>query len=121
MSKENQTFAEILFESAYICGPEDAAAFGDKWRGPSMCSHGTEHLCALYQGVGDGQNVEVYISKLPATFYTINVLGGHNSVDEYQAPYSIGTGSGGRELAEYVNKTAEMIAGGMLGFKRVDG
>jgi len=88
----------------YQAAPHARAAFGDGWcleDGTAVPK--TPQLCACYEG---GEcTVEVYRTAWPASFYTIQVVGG--------SPAALTTGSGQHELAATV---AKALADGMLAF-----
>lgn len=66
---------------------------------------------------GDGQTCQVYECRMPATFYTVRVSPGVNSVGELKLGYEIGTGSG-EEMGELAGQLAKQIAMGMITFKQ---
>lgn len=107
-----------MFEALYEVRDDDREPFGDKWIGPEKFAHFDDHLIAIYTSDegSDGQSVQVYASAAPARFWSIVAMEDRSSVGTVLPGYRVGTGSGGREMAEYVAKTAEMIATGMLGF-----
>lgn len=107
-----------VFDFMYKVRPDDIEPFGDRWCGPAdQFNHLEDHLVAVYKSKdnSDGQSVEVFASAAPARFWVIRVQEDLNSVAETQDQFEIRTGSGGREMATWVNQTAEMIAEGMLG------
>ena len=87
-------------------------AFGPAWCGPEQYDHAVEVLVAKYKGEGDGQDVDVYCTALPARFYRIEALPGTNTVGEPVLPASLSTGSG---MAQLAAKMAEAFSEGMLG------
>jgi len=65
---------------------------------------------------GDGQTCQVFEKRAPATFYTVRVSPGTNSVGELKLGYEITTGSG-QEMGELAGQLAKAIAQGMIGFE----
>ena len=60
---------------------------------------------------GDGQDVRVYCSSLPAEFFLIEALETPNSVNELNKGFSLSTGSG---QAKLIADMAQAISTGML-------
>lgn len=107
-----------VFEVLYETRDDDTEPFGEHWCGPQQFKPWEETLIAVYASpdTSDGQSVEVYLTAAPARFWTIRVLDDRDSAGESLDRFDITTGSGGREMAQFVHKTAELIADGMLGF-----
>jgi|GEM_PF-2856218 len=64
---------------------------------------------------GDGQHVEIYETRYPATFWEVVVLATQDSMGEMQPGFSISTGSG-FAVGRLAFPIARAIAEGMLGF-----
>jgi hypothetical protein len=93
--------------------------FGSHWvhSGVAPFPHGEEALIAVYRATAgsDGQSVDVYVTAMPARFYTLRVRSGTNSVGDHKAPYEVATGSGAWAEAATI---AHMISTGMLSFSK---
>lgn len=68
---------------------------------------------------GDGQTCQVFEERMPATFYTVRVSPGVNSIGELKLGYEVGTGSG-EEMGELAGELAKAIASGMISFRPKD-
>lgn len=89
-----------MFAEAYKTDG-DKPYFGKNWVGPKTVQQGEPTLVAVYKPTnGDGKRVEVYMTALPARFFTLNVGG-----------YELATGSGQETL---VVQLAQAFANGML-------
>ncbi len=106
-----------MFESLYITEPRISQIFGEYWCGPPRLVHAAKTLVARYpsKAGGDGQDVEVYCTAMPATFYRVLALATLNSIGESQPSYSLSTGSSEGLLAASI---ARAISSGMLGLDR---
>lgn len=113
-------FEHPLFDSLYDVRDDDREPFGENWCGPDdQLPHMENVLVATYESGedSDGNDVEVYQCAMPARFWTIVAKDGVNTVGETNVGFRLSTGSGGREMAEYIHKTAELISEGMLGVR----
>jgi len=86
----------------------------------SGLEHGKETLLQHFDKDpedGDGQPVDVFVTAMPAKFYTIRAHGSKNSCGDEVKPFTLATGSGDkmRELSILI---AEAAAGGMIGIEQ---
>lgn len=79
----------------------------DKWRNGWI-------EVASFAGEGDGQDVKVYESRMPARFYKLQAFDTPNSIGEINKGFTLSTGSG-HEAGQLVFMMARAIAEGMLG------
>ena len=63
---------------------------------------------------GDGQPVDVFVTAMPAKFYTIKAYASKNSGGDPVLPFTFGTGSGMEKLALAIAKAASE---GMIGLE----
>ncbi len=88
------------------------------YKPPKEFKHGLPELVAEFPKTpknGDGQNVEIWETRMPARFYTIKALPTRNSIGELQPSFALSTGSSQEKL---VNDIATAISEGMLGLER---
>lgn len=105
--------AKDIFQSLYdASSPVKSLPY---YKPTKSFAHGAYVLVCRIEGEGDGQTVEVYEMRLPATFYTVKVLEGRNSIGQPQKAFEITTGSG-KEMGELAGRLAVEIAKGMIGF-----
>ena len=108
-----------IFGSMYAETGETREPFGEHWCGPDVYEHGEDALVAAYDKIGsDGRRVLVYCCALPAQFWKIEALPYTDWEGNRQKGFTLSTGSGGREMAEWVHTTASMISEGMLNSRR---
>ncbi len=62
----------------------------------------------------DGQPAEVHEDRMPARFYRVIAVAGHNSVGEAKPAWALETGSGSK-MHDLALAIAEAIAAGMIG------
>ncbi|MBN1321154.1 MAG: hypothetical protein JXA87_09975 [Thermoleophilia bacterium] len=102
-----------MFEEAYNQRPHDRQPFGEHWVHDGGFPHGVETLVARYERTsGDGQTTEVFVTAMPARFYTIKVRESETTEGRALPAWALSTGSGRHDLAARI---AEAIAAGMLG------
>lgn len=108
-----------MLETMYRVRSDDREPFGNNWCGPKEYKHFKKHLVATYSPDenSDGQPVDVYAVAAPARFWIIKALPDTDSMGEPREPYELSTGSGGKEMAEWVVQTAQLISEGMLSAK----
>lgn len=104
------------FASMYEADDRDQAIFGDAYIGPKEFDYGDWHLVAKYpkEEGGDGQDVEVYESRMPARFFKVVAKASPNSIGKMAEGFSLSTGSGD-EMGKWAVETAKKISDGMIG------
>jgi hypothetical protein len=104
-------------DDCYVPYERERAAFGKHWIGPLRYPHCEEVAIALFRKHpedGDGQDVHVYCSAMPARFYTLRAMDSTNSIGEPVKDFCLSTGSGQLQL---VADMAKAISEGMLGIE----
>jgi hypothetical protein len=90
---------------------------GDYYRPPKKFVHGEDTKVATIGKRDDGQTVEVYECRMPATFFKLKVLPDKDYKGHPLEGYEVSTGSGS-EMAELAGRLAVAISEGMIGFNR---
>lgn len=104
-----------MFDSLYAGALRQLAVPG--YAPPEQFPHADWVLvakCPKSQQDGDGQSVDVYECRWPATFFRMVVHPDADSMGEAQHPVVITTGSGAHEAVE---KLVDCITSGMIGFR----
>ena len=73
--------------------------------------HGEDHVIARYKKDGDGYDVEVIATSMPAVFYKIVVKPTVDSCNEMRNGFELSTGTG---CEKWVHQTAKLISKGMV-------
>jgi hypothetical protein len=96
----------LIFESLYEArGSGKNAGIDAAYSPPARFAHAEKARVARFAGQGDGQNVEVYEERWPASFWTVEALTGG---------FCLSTGSG-FEAGKLAFAIARAIAQGQLG------
>ena len=88
---------------------------GGEYNPPEQFEYGKDALVAKLKGEGDGQDVEIYECRLPATFFKIKVLSTPDSLGREQDGYEITTGS---RMHKLTCEIAKAISEGMIEFHK---
>lgn len=108
-----------IFGEMYKPDARDRAIFGDLYEPPYCFSHGEWHQIARISKAdrdGDGYDVAIDESRMPARFFRIRPLPTANSVGEVKTPLaflSTGSGDGAGSLALQI---ARAMSEGMIDF-----
>lgn len=102
-----------FLSACYRTAARDRAPFGDHWCGPAVLTREWVEIARYAKDPedGDGRDVTVFCSALPARFYRIEA---HQTPDSCGTPrpgFVITTGS---DMSQWVAQTAELIASGMI-------
>lgn len=102
-----------LFDFLYQEAGLEKKTFGKHYCAEGPFVHGEEKLIARYakEKGGDGHDVEVYETRLPARFFRIMAIETRNSVGGFKPGFNLETGSGQEQLAADI---ALAISEGML-------
>jgi len=77
--------------------------------------HGEETILKHFdKSPGDGQPVDVFVTAMPARFYTIKAYLSKNSVGDDVFPFELATGSGDK-MKELALAIAQAASEGMIG------
>lgn len=102
-----------MFDKLYeTINADKIKSLGKLYKPPKKFTSNKPMLVAKlkYDGDGDGHDVEVYETRLPARFFQIKAL----PTKRFNG-FSLSTGSG---MGEEAGKIAKLIAEGMLGITR---
>lgn len=106
-----------MFEGFYKPDARDREIFGDIYNPPAEFVHGQYHQIAeLSCGDGDGQNVTIYESRLPARFFKVEAHARPDYAYANKPAFALTTGSG-EEMGRLTLSIAKAIAEGMLGIE----
>lgn len=114
------TFKKNPLSFLYEVDRYEQKPFGFFWCGPTVgeCLNREWQVIASYPGSGDGYNVEVHCSAMPARFYKVVALPTPDSCGTERPGFALSTGSG-TAMAELAACMAEEIATGMLTMAKV--